>query len=222
MSNSKSILVLFAVIISACSVFAQSAVAEKNDPQATALLEKLSKKYGPSSGKEFAFTMVTEFPGQAKETVQGKLIQQGNAYNLDMGNHKVIADGKTLWLIQDKAKEVQINDQKTGPSKDLSPEKILTLYQSKDYLYALVPNTAGTIKQIEFKPKAKNSDITKFRLEIDPVKNEFSSLKVFNRDGSKYTITIKSVKLNQKYQAQQFTFAAAAFPGYHVEDLRID
>lgn len=88
MSNSKSILVLFAVIISACSVFAQSTVAEKNDPQATALLEKLSKKYAPSSGKEFAFTMVTEFAGQAKETVQGKLIQQGNAYNLDMGNQE--------------------------------------------------------------------------------------------------------------------------------------
>ena len=47
-------------------------------------------------------------------------------------------------------------------------------------------------------------------------------MKVFSKDGSKFTLKIESMATNKIYPAEMFVFDKTKYPGVHVEDLRID
>jgi hypothetical protein len=47
-------------------------------------------------------------------------------------------------------------------------------------------------------------------------------MKVFAKDGSRYTLKVNEIKPNKNYGPETFVFDASKYPGIHVEDLRID
>lgn len=48
------------------------------------------------------------------------------------------------------------------------------------------------------------------------------TIKVFNKDGSRYTLTIAEFTPNAKVSSEDFTFRPENFPDIFIEDLRID
>jgi outer membrane lipoprotein carrier protein len=215
--------------IASGSLFAQMpAPAEKNDPEAKKILDKVRKKYEGYKTLEATFSLTIELPGQPKEVQKGTIGQDDTKFRLDMDQQVIVSDGKTNWVYLKKNNEVQINnaDPKdlSGDSGFMTPKELLRRYEKGDFIYSLmdkVTENGKVLTQIEFKPKDKNSEFTKMRVSIDEKATAIESVKAFSRDGSRYTFAIRSLSPNKKFIAGHFTFDTKKYPGVKVEDLRM-
>ena len=197
-----------------------------SDPKAKAVLDKLKKQYDAYKTMEVKFELEVEMPGQTTAIQKGSLVQDGAKYQLKLPDQEIYADGKTSWLYLKKNKEVQINDMGTEDnSLFISPKQMMSIYQKGEYIYSIIEErNVGKSKyvDIEFKPSSKKSDFAKIRLTIDKTANKMISLRVFSKDGSRYTLKVSNVVTNKKYELSFFTLNTKALNGVHVEDLRMD
>jgi len=199
---------------------------QESDPKAKVILDKLKKQYDTYKSMEVKFELELELPNQPKEVQKGVVIQDGLKYQVKLKDQEVYSDGKTIWIYLKKNKEVQITDMDGGESSDfLSPKQMMTLYQKGDFNYSILEerNVGGTyFVDIEFKPISKKSEYSKMRLTIDKKANKMVSLRVFSRDGSRYTLKVSDIIANKKYDPSTFTFDTKGVQGIHIEDLRMD
>jgi outer membrane lipoprotein-sorting protein len=200
--------------------------AESNDPKAKALLDKLRKRYESFKSVELNFALTIELPERPKEVQNGKLIQQGNMFQLILDKQHVFCDGRTVWMYSKPDNEVQLSDFKAGATGGLmSPQDLIKLYQSGDYIYAVNGSGAEagkSVEYVEFKPVKRSSPYTKVRLAVDSKNQQIVSLRVFARDGSRYSMVVGSLVSNKVYETTLFSFNKAKYPGVRVEDLRED
>jgi len=197
------------------------------DPAAKKILDKMKKEYDSYSSMEVDFELEMELPGQATEVQKGKVIQQGEMYMVDMTDRAITSNGDIIWLHIKKNNEVQINDADMDEDETnmLSPKDMLNLYESGEYVYAITGESkvgSRMITAIDFKPLDRNSEFSKMTLSIDEKGKKLVSMKVFGKDGGRYTLTINDIQANNKYGAATFTFDESKYPGVHIEDLRID
>jgi outer membrane lipoprotein-sorting protein len=205
---------------------APAAPAEKSDPEAKKILDKIRKKYEGYKSLEATFTLGIELPGQPKETQKGTISQDGDKFRLEMDDQIIVSDGKTTWVYLKKNNEVQINDADPKDTENgfLTPKDLLKRYQKGDYLYALTDKSTENgklLSHIEFKPKDKKSEYSKLRVSIDESAGSVQIVKAFGKDGSRYTFSITKLTPNKKFDAGHFTFDAKKYPGVKVEDLRM-
>ena len=224
MKNVINILVFGLIAVSG---FSQAMLSSNDsDPAATRLLDKLKVEYDSYSSMEVDFDLLMEFPGQPAENQKGKVIQQGEMYFLELDERAIYANGEYVWMHIKKNNEVQINDADMGEEANmLSPKDMLKLYESGEFVYAIVaePLLDGKkVTQIEFKPLDRDSEFSKMALYIDKATKKMAQMKVFSKDGSKYTLKINDITPNKKYDLAVFGFDESKFPGIYVEDLRID
>lgn len=228
----KNILFILTLLSISTVTFAQSkanilANAEDSDPQATAILDKLRKRYDDFKSMEANFTLTLEIPDEHKEVQTGKLLQKGDMYRLDLESQSIISDGKTLWLHLKNNNEVQINDVPSEEEAEeagiLSPKDLLRIYEKGEYVYALTNQYAEKgklIEEIEFKPLDKSSEYAKLRMAVDKKTNNVVSIIAFGKDNSRYTLTINKLVPNKTYEDGVFKFDKSKFPGVYMEDLR--
>jgi outer membrane lipoprotein carrier protein len=225
----KVIIAIFVTLFFSSSVWAQSQMnkASDSDPKAKKILDALKKEYNSYKSLEVAFELEIELPGKGKEIQKGKLIQSGKKFMAALTDQDIYCDGKTVWLHLKSNKEVQINNFEENASNEMmmSPSEMLRLYESGKYAYAITGNAVenGTnVTLIEFKPLDKKSQYSKLRLSVDTKKNKTISMKVFSKDGSRYTLLVKSILPNKAYTSDVFVYNPKKHPGVRVEDLRID
>ena len=204
----------------------KAAAAEKSDPQAKKILDKIRKKYEGYKTLEAGFSLAIEVPGQDKEVQKGTIAQDDKKFRLEMDQQVIVSDGTTTWVYLKKNNEVQINDADPKDTENgfLTPKDLLKRYQKGDYLYALTDKTTEngkTFTQIEFKPTDKNSEYSKLRISIDEKAGSIQTVKAFGKDGSRYTFSINKLTPNKEFAADHFTFDAKKYPGVKVEDLRL-
>jgi outer membrane lipoprotein-sorting protein len=127
-----------------------------------------------------------------------------------------------------KQKQVQINDYEEDEENEdiMSPKDVLKIYKSDNYFYVLMNEAyekGVMIQQIEFKPKDRDSEYSKMRVTINKKTSEIMRLKVFSRDGSRFTFEIKNEGSNKKISADTFVFDKSKAPDdTDIEDLRMD
>jgi outer membrane lipoprotein carrier protein len=200
---------------------------EDNDPRAKRILEKMKKEFDSYGSVEIVFDLELELPNQPKETQKGRVLQDGNKFVVLLADQEIYCDGKSVWLYLKSNNEVQINSFDPN-DKDgfMTPRDMLYLYEKGEFAYAVVgeskpkPGVVGT--DIEFKPLDTKSEYSKFRLSVDEKSNKMLSLKVFSKDGSRYTLQLHEVLPNKKFTASQFVFDSGKHKGIYIEDLRID
>lgn len=204
----------------------QYAKTADSDPAAKAILEKVKVKYEAYKSVEATFTLSIEIPDQPKEDQQGKLVQAGDKYRLELANQTLVCDGKSIWLYLKQNKEVQINN--FDPEEEeafLSPRDLLRIYEREDFVYVLsneYSEGGKVLQDIEFKPTDPNSEYSKMRLSVDKATSQIKRIKAFAKDGSRYTLTVGVFKSNQTYPASAFVWNKTECPDCYVEDLRID
>jgi len=234
MQNMKKLLFALLTLCSLNVLFAQSgkaptpaAPAEKNDPEAKKILDKIRKKYEGYKSLEASFTLTIELPGQKQEVQKGTIAQEGDSkFRLEMDEQVIVSDSKTTWVYLKKNNEVQINDADPKDTENgfLTPKALLKRYQKGDYLYAVTDKTTEggkLLTHIEFKPKDKNSEYSKLRVSIDEKAGSIQSVKAFGKDSSRYTFSISKLTPNKQFAADYFTFDVKKYPGAKVEDLRM-
>lgn len=211
------------------SLFAQdkmSTFQEESDPRATAILDKIKAEYDGHESIEAKFSLSIELPEQPEEIQNGMIAQKGEKYHVDMGAQSIYSDGNNIWLHLKTQNEVQISTiEEDAEVNMLSPTELMKIYEGDQFIYFLVNdgNEKGkSIQYIEFKPTDKYSDYSKLRLKVDKAKNRVLQIKAFAKDGSRYTLDIKSFEVDKAFSDKDFVFDESKFPEISVEDLRID
>jgi outer membrane lipoprotein-sorting protein len=213
-------LLLISSIIS--SLYGQQA--SDSDPAAKKILQNLKQAYDSYKSMEINFDLTLNLPDQAPEKQKGYVIQNGDKYKLELEQQAVYCNGKTVWVHLKDNNEVQINDvEETTDDSFLTPQDMLSIYESEDFYYAITNNFSKKGKEynsIEFKPLQENSEYTKMRILVNTTENQISNMEIFSRDGSKYTLEVNSFNINKDFPNTFFNFQSANYPGIHIEDLR--
>ncbi|MGK0389727.1 MAG: outer membrane lipoprotein-sorting protein [Maribacter sp.] len=199
-----------------------------NDPTAKALLDKLKAKYDKYLAMEIAVILTIEIPDSDAEVIEGKMVQSGEKYRIEMGEHIIISDGKDLWTVMKQNEVVQLSNAAEKDEDEesimMSPKDLMNIYDSGDYIYALTNEAkedGRVIQQIEFKPIDEDSEYFKMRLTVDKEKQAIARIKIFSKDGSRYTLAINKMRTNKIYDSTYFQYDKSICPECEIEDVKM-
>jgi outer membrane lipoprotein carrier protein len=191
---------------------------EKNDPEAVKTLNKLRDKFKSFKSTKVDYVLTIE-AGTNKEVQQGKLQQKGKKFKANTNGNEMLCDGKTVWMYLKKQNEVQITTYDESDEDMLSPTKMLDFqYLDKKFLYVVTEDDASS-QHIEFKPTERESDYSKMRMKVLKSKNEVEHIKIFMKDGSRYSLDIKKIE-SADIPDSVFLFDETKYPNVRKTDLR--
>ena len=206
-----------------------TAFAQK-DADARAILNPISKQYRSYNAIKSDFTLTVSIGQEGgKSTQSGTIITQPKTNKFKMAlyapggkvEQEIISDGKTQWVYIQADKEVQINN--VGKSTEgFNPADIFTIYEKGyKYLFTGTKKIGGKLYQeIELTAENANTNFFKIKLQVDKTKKQIYSAQIFDKNGNRYTYTIKTFTPNPPVTAATFTYDAKAHPGVEVVDLR--
>ena len=187
--------------------------------KAKSLLDEVSSKMGAYTNMTIGFSSsLSNEDAGIKEgdepPILGKIILQGEKYNLDYLGSTFIFDGKKLYVINHDEKEIAINDGDFDTDDGfIYPSKLLTFYkEGYNFSMGSVKTIKGKkIQQVVLTPIDSNSDIVKVELDIELKTKHISKLTQTGSNSSKTSFVITTFKNNQTLKNDVFTFDKAAF-----------
>lgn len=209
----KRIFTAFALLIS-FSLFAQ-----KNDPEAKALLDKVSAQYKSLKTVQGNYQLVvTTRAGKVAGKKNGKLFVKGTQFKITEPSMEIISDGKKVWKYEADANEVMVSSVETGMN-GLTPQKLFTNFYDKDFLYKLngyVTVNGAKLREVELTPTDKRKNFFKIYLYVDEAKKMIVSSKVLENSGNVYNYNLSNIVTNGALADNLFVFDAKAHPGVDI------
>ena len=215
----KKLLIGALIIIgSGVTAFAQSEVKAKE------ILAEVSKKYRTYDVIKTEFSYTLENPqAKIKETQSGILFVRSkvNKYKVILKGQELISDGKNQWTYLKADKEVQLSEVDNS-SDALNPAKIFTIYEKGfKSVYTNDSKLNGkTLHNIDLTPLDAKRSFFKVKLQIDKLSKQITNAVIFDKNGNKYTYTIKTFMPNVKVPESTFAFDSKLYPGVELVDLR--
>lgn len=214
----KLLIVALVIFGSGMNLMAQSEV------KAKAILAEVTKKYRNYDVIKTEFTYTLENPqAKIKETQAGTLFVKSkvNKYKIILKGQELISDGKNQWTYLKADKEVQLSEVDNS-SDGLNPAKIFTIYEKGfKSLYTNDTKVNGRfVHNIDLTPTDGKRTFFKVRLQIDKINKQINNAVIFDKNGNRYTYTIKTFTPNIKVPESTFAFDAKLYPGVEVVDLR--
>lgn len=217
----KSLLLVFLFGLTlSTSGKAQYLSAKDSDPEAVKVLTRASDGFN-SNNVKLNFSLKITAPGSAAETEEGVLFQSAKSYRLELKDYIIMSNGTLRWVYLKGPNEVNIYNESNGQDW-ISPQDFLHLYNSKDLVFTLITNKPDGTAIIDAKPlKGRFDSYAKFTIGIK--NGVLSYIYALSNDGTRQEMSISNVTNPASWDAAKlFTFQKEAFPGVHVEDLRLD
>jgi len=214
----KLFIAAFLVIGSMMSVMAQS------EAKAKAILAEVSKKYRSYDVIKTEFSYTLENPeAKIKEVQAGTLIVKSklNKYKVILKGQELISDGKSQWTYLKADKEVQVSEVDNSADA-LNPARLFTIYEKGfKSLYTNDSKVNGKmVHNIDLSPTDTKRSFFKVKLQIDKLNKQIVNAIIFDKNGNRYTYSIKTFTPNIKVPESTFAFDAKLYPGVEVVDLR--
>ncbi|HRH34204.1 MAG TPA: outer membrane lipoprotein carrier protein LolA [Catalimonadaceae bacterium] len=210
---------ILAIFLFGCLVGFQS----RQDPMAESILQAVSKKHKKLAGFRADFTHESESnSGQTLGSSKGKILVSGNKYRLTTESQTLICDGKNVWAINPKAKEVTLSDYEPDPD-DITPDRIYSFYQKGyKYLFMGEVKTKGRIWQtIDIEPENIQKEISKIRLFVDKKSLNITKWILFERgSNNREVFLIDKFEPLPKVEQSEFSFSKKQYPNLKMVDLR--
>lgn len=208
----------FLVLGTGISVMAQSEV------KAKAILAEVSKKYRSYDVIKTEFSYTLENPeAKIKETQSGTLFVKSkvNKYKVVLKGQELISDGKNQWTYLKADKEVQLSEVDNSADA-LNPAKLFTIYEKGfKSLYTNDTKVNGKmVHNIDLSPTDTKRSFFKVKLQIDKLSKQIVNAVIFDKNGNRYTYSIKTFTPNIKVPESIFAFDSKLYPGVEVVDLR--
>jgi outer membrane lipoprotein-sorting protein len=208
----------FLVLGTGISVMAQSEVKAKE------ILAEVSKKYRSYDVIKTEFSYTLENPeAKIKETQSGTLFVRSkvNKYKVILKGQELISDGKNQWTYLKADKEVQVSEVDNSADA-LNPAKLFTIYEKGfKSLYTNDTKVNGKmVHNIDLSPTDTKRSFFKVKLQIDKLTKQIINAVIFDKNGNRYTYSIKTFTPNIKVPESTFAFDSKLYPGVEVVDLR--
>lgn len=205
------------------NLFSQNNKLGTSDPDAKAILDKVSAKFKTYQSVTANFKLsITNASGKVEGTKTGVVYMKGSKYRVNISGQEIYSDGGNIWTYDKSANEVQIT--KFDPSSNtITPQKMFTNFYDKDFLYKLNGDKKQgnkTIQEIELTPVDKTKAFFKVLVYVDKASKNIVSSKVFEKNGNHYIYTITSMKTNTGIPDSLFVFDIKNHPKAEIVDLR--
>lgn len=208
-----------ALLISQVNTYSSRA---DSDPKAVALLDKL-RGHVQKERLQVDFELSITMPESAPEIQKGTFVMQGTMYHITTEGYEIWCDGVSRWVHDKAAREVQWYHA-GKESENLSPVALFLDVTGDQYISVMSGTTqAGgvTAEVIELKPVDRYAEISKLRLTVSrdgkPV-----NLEIFEKSSARTVLNVQKLTTPDARPDTYFRFNPAAYPGVHIEDLRID
>lgn len=213
-------------IIAASLLIAISSVAQKSE-KAEKILDELAQKNKSYQTIQADFDVKYKNLQGGKQTTHsgGRIVMKGDKYKLKLNKSTIYYDGKTQWNHLRDVDEVNISEPVQDKEKqDIinHPNKLFELYK-KDFKHKYLEKTEKnnkTYHKIDLYPKNLEKDYSRIRVLIETGNIQIHSAKIFGKDGSRYTIIIKDMEVNEEIPDSTFVFNKEEHPDVEVIDMR--
>lgn len=196
--------------------------AQNRDPDAQTLLNEMSAKVNEYDNMvlEFKYALDNSEENIHQDT-RGDISLVGDNYVLNILGITRIFDGEKLITISPEDEEVTISKQNTTEENTITPSQLLTFYEEGyNYKMDIIQNVRGRkIQYIKLNPIDSNSEISYVLLGIDTNTKHVYNLIEIGSNGTKTTLTINAFKINQPLSETLFTFDAAKYSDYYINNL---
>jgi outer membrane lipoprotein carrier protein len=212
------------VIISYLAAFllAIPCFSQNGDQAAKQILDEASAKIKSYKSIQATFTLqVQDAQGASQGIKKGSVNMKGNKYVVMITGQEIYCDGKTIWTFDKGANEVTITKVDLV-SSSISPQKLLTNFYDKDFLYKMNGEQkmgTKTVAEIEMTPADKTQNFHKVYLYIDKKTHLVSSGKMLDKNGNRYIYTINGLNGTVNLPDASFTFDKSKHPG--VEEVNL-
>lgn len=210
------------IVCLSISCFAQK------DPEAKDLLDKAAQKVSTYKNISTSFDYTFENLADGKsESYSGKLLIKGKKFRMDVDNTVTFSDGKTRWVYLTESNEVTISPIETSSEdapEDLFLSDPLSLYTIHNHKFKYVMGdieeiNGKTMQIVELAPEDIKKPYFKIKYWFTPDNNLYQ-IKCFQKDGTRYTLTLSKFDTNQKIDESSLNFDVKEYPGVEIIDMR--
>lgn len=209
----KRILSLITFVCFALILNAQVAEADKIINNCASKLKSLQ-----SVEVNFTFNLTNE-KSKVNQTKSGSATLSGDKFRLIMNGQNIVSDGKVVWAIMNDAKEIQISS--VEDSDMSSPLDIITnwskLYKSKGFSKKVINKINCNVVELNSIDIKKNDKVS---IAINSSTDMPVSIIVVDKNGSKYTYNMNTMKTNVPVDAKTFVINPKDYSTFEVVDLR--
>ncbi|MBV7529308.1 outer membrane lipoprotein carrier protein LolA [Chitinophaga sp. sic0106] len=216
-------LIFTGLLLSGITFSGMAQTKQASDPKAKTVLDGVSSRFKTLKSVVANFVLKVEGANNSvADSKKGTVYMKGSKYKVTMDGQEIISDNKTSWTYAKDVNEVTINnvDQSSGA---ITPAKLFTNFYDKDFLYRLTPETTEkgkVLQNVEMTPTDKSKNIFKVIVSVDKKAQNIAKMKVFEKNGNRYTYEITNFTPNAAVTDATFLFDPKKYPGVEVVDLR--
>lgn len=190
--------------------------------KAQALLNEVSEKVEGYSNIliDFKYSMENMEENMKHET-RGDVSLEGEKYLLNIMGTTRLFDGEKIYTIIPENEEINISTYHPGDDKAITPSKMLTFYNDGyNYEWDITQNVNGRkIQYIKLTPTNSDTEVKNILLGIDKQTKNIYNLIQTQKDGTKITITVTSLKTDQPIPETLFEFKKDRYENYYINRL---
>lgn len=201
----KYAFLIAAIILSAVSMSAQSA---------DAILKKASSIINSSGGMTASFTM-----DYGSQKLTGTLKSAGKKFVLLTSASSTWYDGKDMWTYNPKSNETTLITPTASELAEANPLSLVNTYQAS-FTAALAKTQEKGCKTVVLTPKTKKTGYKSVHVTISASTSLPTKIVVIPMSGSKMSVTVSQVKLNQQLPQSTFVYPKTKYSKAEVVDLR--
>lgn len=203
-----------------------TATVAQTDPEAKKILNTVSKKYDAYATMRSEFQLSVTDANKKTYTNSGEMFfnKPKKQYAIKMQDQEIISDGKSVWNIAKDIKEIQITDAEHD-ERSIGPNNLFSFYKT-GYKYVGMPDDKiakngkiETLRVIELSPLDTKTNYFKIKLRINK-NNHIHDVTIFDKSSNRFTYTINTLYVGQKFATDTFTFAKDNYKNYEIVDLR--
>lgn len=194
---------------------------KQTDPKAKSVLEATSAGFKQLSTVKANLVINVDLPEQKDYERNAVVYLRGQSYRIEMEDEDIICDSKSIWRHLKDMNEVQIRDYDPSDN-EITPSNIFNIYENDFYSLYVEQENKGSIRYdvIELTPMDKSRTYFKVRVWINQADKLIYEMKVFDKNGTRYTYTISNLQKNLPLDDGLFRFDPSKFKDIWVEDLR--
>ena len=198
-----------------------SAVQAQTSMEAKQLLDRVAEKMKTYDNLSFDFTyaLVNQKENIRQET-KGVITVAGENYRLEIPEAIQIFDGQQRYTIVPENEEVTISGADSEDELVINPTELLFFYQEGyDYHVDIQQNVSGRqIQYVKLIPANQEEQMAYLLLGIDRSNLSIYRLIEIGTNGTQTTLTVKNFSTNQTLASNLFTFNAADYPDYYINN----
>lgn len=179
---------------------------------ATNIVEKCASKLKGASSVTANYKIT-----RGGKSIAGTLLSKGTYFSISSGGIKIVYDGKDMWTYSSTSNEITVWHPTISELAESNP--LLYLYFLKDYKVVEQGKASKTNRTFLLTPKRRGGAIKSVKVSLNPSTLLPTSF-IITALSETVTITITSIKLNQKIDDSRFKFSRKNYPNAEFSDLR--